>query len=184
VLIIEVPLEESFDEEKMEFVTTSAYKLELEHSLVSLSKWEAKFEKPFLSNEDKTAEESLWYIEAMTITPDVPPEVFAKLSQKNIDDVSAYINGKQTATWFREDPNKPKSREIITGEIIYYWMLSLNIDQECENWHLNRLITLIRVVNEKNAPPKKAGRMDRAEMARRRNELNQRRLAESAANRG
>lgn len=184
MLVIEVPLEESFDEERMEFLTTSAYRLELEHSLASLSKWESKFEKPFLSADEKTAEESLWYIQAMTLTPNVPPEIFAKLSQENITEITEYINGKQTATWFREDPNKPKNRnEIITAEVIYYWMLSLNISKDCEDWHLNRLITLIRTTSEKNAPPKKKGRVDHAEMARQRNAVNQRRLAEAAAKR-
>lgn len=182
MLTIEVTTEESFDEERMQFVTTSTYKLELEHSLVSLSKWEAKFGKPFLSNDEKTAEETLWYIrEAMTLTPDVPPEIFAKLSEANIEQINDYINDKQTATWFREDPSRPRSREIITAEIIYYWMLSLNISKEHEHWHLNRLITLVRTVSEKNQPPKKNGRTDRAEMARRRAELNQQRLAAAQA---
>lgn len=111
----------------------------------------------------------------MTLTPDVPPEVFSKLTKQNVEDVIAYINGKQTATWFREDPNRPRSHEIITGEIIYYWMLSLNINIEAENWHLNRLITLVRVVNEKNAPPKK---MKPEDLARQRAEINRRRQAE------
>jgi len=182
MLTIEVATQESFDEELMQFITTSAYKLELEHSLVSLSKWEAKFGKPFLSGDDKTAEETLWYIqEAMCLTPNVPPEIFSKLSEANIEQINAYINDKQTATWFREEPNRPRNREIITAEIIYYWMLSLNISKEHENWHLNRLITLIRTVNEKNAPPKKPGRTDRAEMARQRAALNRKRLEAAQA---
>ena len=182
MLTIEVTTQESFDEELMQFVTTSAYKLELEHSLASLSKWEAKFKKPFLSAEDKTTEETMWYIrEAMCLTPDVPPEIFSKLSEANVEQINDYINDKQTATWFREDKNRPRNREIITAEIIYYWMLSLNISKEHETWHLNRLITLIRTVNEKNAPPKKPGRMDRAEMARQRAELNKQRIAAAQA---
>src|SRR5690242_5372433 len=166
----------------MKFVTTSAYKLELEHSLVSLSKWEQKFKKPFLSSEDKTAEETLWYIrEAMTLTPDVPPEIFNQLSNANIEQINEYINDKATATWFREDPNRPRNREIITAEIIYYWMLSLNISKEHEDWHLNRLITLIRTVSEKNQPPKKTARTSQAELARQRSELNRQRLAAAQA---
>ena len=182
VLVLEVPLTESFDEERMEFVTSSAIKLELEHSLVSLSKWEAKFEKPFLSNTEKTSEESLWYIKCMTLTPDVPPEVFSLLTEKHIKEISDYINGKQTATWFRDDPSRPRSHEVITGEIIYYWMLSLNINIEAENWHLNRLITLIRVVQEKNAPPKKRTRTEQADLARQRRELNEQRRRQFASN--
>lgn len=175
MLRIDVPMEEAFDEEREEFVVTSAFKLELEHSLVSLSKWEQKFEKPFLSKEEKTAEEALWYIEAMTLTPDVPPEVYSRLSQENVTAINEYINGKHSATWFREDPSRPQNREIITSEVIYYWMLSMNIGMECETWHLNRLITLIRVTNEKNAPPKK---MSRADAARQRSQSNKQRQAQ------
>lgn len=180
MLTIEVPLGEGYDEEKEEFVVTSSFKLELEHSLVSLSKWESKFEKPFLSDKEKTLEETLWYVKAMTLTPNVPDDIYEKLTKENVESISDYINGKQTATWFREDNKKSFNQEIITGEIIYYWMLTLNVDKACDNWHLNRLITLIRVTNEKNAPPKK---VSRAEMARQRSELNRKRLAQST-NRG
>ena len=181
MLTITVPLAEGFDDTLEEFVVTKSFQLDLEHSLVSLSKWEQEFEKPFLSSDDITAAETLWYVKAMTLTPNVPPEVYAHLTEANVAEISEYINGKQTATWFREDKMPPKNREIVTGEVIYYWMLSLNIDKECETWHLNRLITLIRVTNEKNAPPKK---QSRAEMARQRSEINRRRLEAAASRSG
>lgn len=169
MLRLVVPGVEVFDEATQEFNTQGDVSLELEHSLVSLSKWEEIFEKPFLGKADKTSEEIMDYIKFMTLTPKVPTEVYSKLSADNVEAINKYINAKRTATWFNDAPGAPKSREVITSELIYYWMITFNIPFECERWHLNKLFTLIRVCNIKQAKPKK---MSRSELAARNRELN------------
>lgn len=173
MLTITVVLAEHFNDEEQKFFTDS-FQLELEHSLFSLSKWESEFEKPFLGEGTKTPEEVLAYFKCMTLTPNVPPEVFHKLSQENVDEINAYVEKKMTATWFREVPDGPKAREIITSELIYYWMTQFQIPWEAQHWHLSRLFTLIRVHNEKQAAPKK---MSKADIIARNRQLNEQRKA-------
>ena len=160
---------EYYDEEKQEFVYPESFEIHLEHSLVSLSKWEAEFEKPFLGNKEHTDEEAVGYIRAMLIDPVVPQEVLNLLTEENILEIDAYINLPMTATWFNDHGHTVRSNEIITNELIYYWMSQFNIPQECENWHLNRLITRIKLHAAKMEKPKK---MNKAEQARQFRELN------------
>ena len=162
MLQITIPASEAWDSKKEEFIITEKEQvLQLEHSLVSISKWESKWHKPFLGKEEKTAEETMDYIKCMTITQNVKPEVYNRLSSANIKTINDYITNSMTATVFYND-NQGGNRERVTSEVIYYWMISLNIPMECQKWHLNRLLTLIRVCSIKNAPPKKMSKKETA----------------------
>lgn len=167
-----IVLSESFDELTSEFSVGEATTIKLEHSLVSLSKWEQKYEKPFLTTQ-MTPEETLDYIIFMGVEP-FPPEILAKLSEENVDAITKYINSQGTATTINASSSKP-SRQIITSELIYSWMVAFNIPFVTETWFLNRLLTLIRVCDEAQKPQKK---LSPAELARRNRELNQKRRAE------
>jgi len=160
MLQITIPAVELWDERKQEFVITKEQTLQLEHSLVSISKWESKWCKPFLSKQEKTSEETLDYIKCMTITQNVDPEVYNYLIIGNINEINEYIEAPMTATYFSDEKTNKTSREQVTAELIYYWMIALNIPFECQNWHLNRLLTLIKVCSIKNQPPKKRSRKE------------------------
>ena len=162
MLEITIPAVEYWDESKQEFVYGKEQTLKLEHSLVSLSKWESKHHKAFLSNKEKTAEETLDYIKYMTVTPNVDQEVYNRLTPEHVKRINEYIAEPMTATVINDGPGKGGGggRETVTAELIYYWMMSLGIWEKCEKWHLNRLITLIKVFNVKNAPPKKRSQRD------------------------
>lgn len=176
MLTITIQGTEFFDEKLEEFVYPESFVLELEHSLVSLSKWESIFEKPFLGKDEKTTEELMHYIYLMIITPGYTPEILDRLSEANLKEIQAYFDAKMTATWFSDVPGGgPKSSETITSELIYYWMSAFSIPMECENWHLNRLFTLIKISNLKNQKPKK---MSAKDVAARNRELNAKRLKE------
>lgn len=160
MLTILVPAREFWDDKNEIFVNSAETTLHLEHSLLSISKWEAKWQKPFLTKDQKTNEEALDYIRCMTLTQNVRPEVYKALSRENYKAIDDYISSPMTATWFREDNSRKSSGEQITSELIYYWMVALNIPFECQKWHLNRLLTLIRICNVKNQPPKKYSKRD------------------------
>lgn len=162
MLQITVPGVEMYDEKNNMFIYTKERSLQLEHSLVSLSKWESKWGKPFISkNNDKSEEEIVDYIKCMTITQNVDPEVYYRLSKKNYEEIENYINAPMTATTFKKAVGGVRrNNETVTAEIIYWWMITLNIPIDREKWHLNRLLTLIRVCNEKNTPGKKMSKRE------------------------
>lgn len=175
MLTITVPGDEVYDESTGLLSTVNDVHLELEHSLASLSKWEQMYEKAFLATKEKNDEELIAYVQCMIVTPDYPIDVLYKITQENIEEINNYINAKMTATTFHDPPGQPPTREVITADLIYYWMTVFNIPFECEHWHLNRLFTLIRVCNIKQSKPKK---QPRATAAQQRAELNARRRAE------
>ena len=169
MLEIEIAEEELFDEETRTFIPIKKTKLRFEHSLVSIAKWESKWHKPFLDNREITAEEMLDYLKCMCLTQNPDPNVIEHMSAENLKKIVNYMQDKQTATWFNERDNKPGKKEIITNELIYYWMAEYGIWKECEKWHINHLLTLIRVCSAKNAPQKK---MSKGEVYDRQRALN------------
>lgn len=174
MLKIEVPEREAFNPETNEFFTIKGQTLTLEHSLVSLSKWESKWETSFLSASQMTREQTIDYIRCMTITPNVDPIVYYCLTEENIRQVYEYIAKPMTATTFSKREQKTKSRQIMTAELIYYAMIAYQVPFECQKWHLNRLLTLLHVCEIKNQPPKK---MSKKELASQNRSLNAARRA-------
>ena len=175
MLYITIPKSEFYDEETSTFIPIKETKLQLEHSLVSLSKWEQKTNRSFLATGQMTYQETIEYIKCMTITQNVDPIVYLGITNEIIKQVDEYIGQKMTATTFSRI-TQHHGREIITAEIIYYWMFELKIPKECEKWHLNRLLTMIRVSSEKNTPNKK--KMSKSEIMARNRALNEARRRE------
>jgi len=174
MLTITVPPAEFYDEISASFVTSREETLTLEHSLVSVSKWESKWCKPFLWKTEKTVMEITDYIRCMTVSQNHSPDIYLRMPGEIIKQITEYINAPMTATWFNEADKTRPGRDVVTSEVIYYWMFSLNIPMECQKWHLNRLLTLIKVCNIKSAPPKKMGRGARMSQQRALNEARRR----------
>lgn len=172
MLEITVAAEESFDEDTGKFFTSLGRRVILEHSLVSMSKWESLWEKPFLSTTRMSTQETLSYVELMILDRRTPPEILQKLYENHLEKILEYVKAPMSATKLPEPTKAAGSREVITAELIYYWMISMQIPMECQYWHLNRLLTLIRLINFKN-DPKKSKKMS----LDRRRELNAERRA-------
>lgn len=185
MLIINTEKKELFDEEKQEFVTIPEYVLHMEHSLVSVSKWEAKYEKPYLDiKNQRTPEEMLFYIKCMTFEQNIPDIVFSSLSKDNQLKIKDYIEKKMTATWFSDEKNgghkgpiRKLNGQIVTSELVYYWMVELGIPAEFQKWHINRLLTLIKVCNEKHKEQSGGNKMTKQEVISRNKMLNAKRKA-------
>lgn len=180
MLSITIPKTELFDEKTNEFISINETKLQLEHSLISVKKWESKWKQPFLSEKyEKTTEQVLDYIKCMTITQNVDSVVYRAIPSKAFEEITSYIKDPMTAAWFPKEYGLPKisnrSSQTITYEIIYYWMITFNVPVEFEKWHLNQLLTLIKVINVENQSKKK---MPKKEAARQRALLNKQRRAQ------
>lgn len=170
MLTIVVPASEVYNELTNEFSYTNETTIRLEHSLVSISKWEAKWKKPFLGHEQKTREQIYDYVKFMTISQNVPEDVFRCLTKENYEAIGKYIEDSMTATWFSDTSNKGSGREIITSERIYYWMVAYNIPFECQKWHLNRLLTLIKICSIENS--RDSNKMSKSAIMRQNSALN------------
>lgn len=164
MLKLVIPPSEIYNEETNEFTEIKGATLQLEHSLVSLSRWESITHKPFLQDRPpKTKEEIDLYIQCMTVTQNVDPEVYKCLTDKDREKVLKYIDDPMTATWFNEDKTRKgvgRSNELITSEYLYYMMVDMNIPPEYQKWHLNRLLTLIRIIALKSKGNKKMPKGD------------------------
>lgn len=173
-LSVTVPARELFNSATGEFIETKETVLHLEHSLISISKWESKWHKPYLSSEEKTREEALDYIRCMTLNGGIDPNVYLALTEQNAQDITDYISDSMTATTIKKQPQRG-SREIITSELVYYWMTELNIPFDpCQKWHVSRLLTLIEVCSIKKTPSKK---MSKGDILRQQHSLNAARRA-------
>lgn len=174
MLEITVTGRELWDSRTCTFYVLKDQVLQLEHSLLSISKWESITHKPFLGKDPHTSKEIATYIRCMTLNKGVDPKAYEALTTKDLEKIKAYIDDPATATWFSKDENSRRpSRKAITSELIYYWMIAGNVPMQCEKWHLNRLLTLLHIIEIKNRPKKKGSRMSSSRMA----SLNAQRLA-------
>ena len=175
MLCLHLDEREMFNDSTQEFIYVKEQDLYLEHSLVSISKWESKWHKSFLSVQEKSNEEVIDYIRCMTINKNVDPSIYYTFSEENFKKIEEYIENPYTATTF-VDHQQSSSREIVTSELIYYWMCSYGIPFECEKWHINRLLALIKICSIKNSPDKKMSRSATIKQNRALNQARRQRL--------
>lgn len=169
MLELTVRAQEYYDDNTSTFINIPEQKIQLEHSLYTISKWEEKWRKAFLGHREKTIEETNDYIRCMTITPNVNPMVYLGLTPDQKKQIGDYIEDPACATCLPKKSGDG-SRDTITAELIYYWMVSLQIPFECQHWHLNRLLTLIRVCDMKNNPSQ--NKMSKRDIMRQNSSLN------------
>ena len=162
-LTITIPAAEYWDQLTEEFIGVEKTTITLEHSLASVSKWESKWKKSFLSADELSEEEFGNYVKCMTLEQDLPDIVYRGLTRSNLMKIEDYMKDSMTATWFKDKEGTSKKGpvgKIITAEIIYYYMVELGIPFECQYWHLNKLLALIHVCSEKNTPGRKMSKRE------------------------
>lgn len=177
MLQITIPAERGFNEITEEFVSFPAVTLRLEHSLISIQKWEAKWHKSYLNNKEFTAEEQLDYIRCMSIDSNFDASIFNRLRISDYEKIRDYIANPMTATVIhRRKDQSSSSGQFVTAELIYYWMTEFGIPFECNKWHINQLLTLIEVCSIKQSPGKKMNKREAAMMRAAANESRRKRL--------
>lgn len=170
MLRIEIGGSEYYDEVENRIIKIPAKVACLEHSLRSIAKWESKWNVPFLSNKEKTREQSIDYIRCMETTGRTDLSFIDYITQEQINQISEYINANMTATTINRRGSKRQSREIVTAEIVYFWMIQYEIPSEYDKWHFNRLLTLIEVCSIKSGPQQKMGHKEQMAQQRALNE--------------
>jgi hypothetical protein len=175
MLELKIPETDSYSNERKAFITIKGYTLQLEHSLISIAKWESKWHKPFLAKKEKTKEETLDYIRCMVLNKDADSIRYDLIPAEQLDEIVAYIQAPMTATTFNNPQNNPTNKMVITAEVIYYWMIAFNIPEAYRKWHLNQLLTLINVCSIMNQPTKKMSAAEKKNEAKRRYEINEQR---------
>ena len=169
-----IPKAEYWDEKKEEFVYVGKdVTLKLEHSLISISKWEAKWHVSFFQSE-KTNEMLLSYIECMTLNSDVDQSIYLRLTKEHYDQINKYLSDSMTASTVKDIKKHPRTNEILTSELIYYYMIQYGIPVEFEKWHINRLIMLIKICGAKGDS---GAKMSRSEIFKQNKALNEARKA-------
>lgn len=151
MLEIPIPPQEIWDPVKEKFIKYDGGVIKMEHSLRAIQKWEAKYKKPFLSKEEKTEDEVLFYLKCMTLNK-VDDVAYSLLTNSDMEDISNYISEQRTATTIKT--SSKGSRKVPTAEVMYYWLSALQIPFEVADWHLSQLLTLVEVANELNNPKK------------------------------
>lgn len=144
-------------------------RLQFEHSLRSLSKWESKNKIAFLAGREKTPAQMVDYYRCMLLSPEDPDLVYL-LDPSQMEELTNYINENQTASSVPNEGPTQYNPETTTSELVYFWMTALKINWEAQDWHFSRLMMLVQITSYKQQPPKKRNPREVLSDMRRENE--------------